>query len=77
MIYIDPVQLLVAPLLPVMAILFMMAWLYDLKTFRRRKRKDETIYRCTNCHRIYTEIHRIPLRRCPECDTLNEPIPRR
>lgn len=75
--YVDPLHLLLAPLLPALALLFMMAWLYDLKTFRRRKKKDETIYRCANCRRIYTDIHRIPLVRCPKCGIQNEPIPQR
>ncbi|HKL22501.1 MAG TPA: hypothetical protein VJ904_11895 [Tichowtungia sp.] len=77
MITIDPLQLIVIPLALVLAGLFFAAWLYDLKTFRRRKKKDETIYRCTDCKRIYTLIQRTPLARCPRCGKQNPAVRQR
>lgn len=74
---VDPLHLIVIPLALMLIGLFSAAWVYDIKTFRRRKRKDETIYRCLSCGRIYTDIHRIPLTRCPKCGKQNEPVPPR
>jgi len=75
--YVDPLQLFVVPLVLLLIGLLAAAWMYDLKTFRRRKRKDETIYRCTDCRRIYTGIQRIPLARCPACGKQNPPVRQR
>jgi len=74
---VDPLHLLIIPLTLTLIGLFAAAWMYDLKTFRRRKGKDETIYRCADCHRIYTDTHRTPLARCPNCGKSNEPAIRR
>lgn len=74
---VDPLYLLIIPLTLALTGLFVTAWLYDLKTFRRRKRKDETIYRCTDCQRIYTLIQRTPLARCPKCGKQNAAVRQR
>ena len=74
---VDPLQLIVLPLALALTGLFAAAWMYDLKTFRRRKRKEETIYRCTDCNRIYTSIHHTPLARCPRCGKQNPAVRQR
>ena len=74
---VDPLSFFVIPLALVLTGLFAAAWVYDIKTFRRRKSKDETVYRCVNCKRIFTDIHRTPLARCPNCGKQNEPVPAR
>lgn len=74
---VDPLQLIQVPLVIALAGLFLAALAYDLKTFRRRKSKDETIYRCADCRLIYIDIHRTPLARCPTCGKQNEPIRQR
>ena len=74
---VDPLHLFVIPLALMLTGLFAAAWVYDVKTFRRRKSKDETVYRCVDCNRIFTDIHRTPLSRCPKCGKQNEPVPPR
>ncbi len=74
---IDPLHLFVIPLILALVGLFAAAWVYDIKTFRRRKDKNKTLYRCTDCQRIFTDIHRIPLARCPKCGKQNEPVRQR
>lgn len=73
----NPLSFFVIPLALALTGLFAAAWIYDLKTFRRRKRKDETIYRCTDCQRIYTHIQRTPLARCPRCGKQNAAVRQR
>ena len=69
-----PVNLIVIPLAATLIFLFIAAFLYDLIIFRRRrKQKSKIIYQCSNCGRLYTAVHRIPLARCPECGTQNAP----
>lgn len=74
---IDPLQLFVIPLILALTGLFLAAWIYDLKTFRRRKKKDETLYRCTDCQSIYTSIHHTPIARCPGCGKQNPAVRQR
>ena len=71
---VDPLILITVPLLLCLGILLALATAYDVALFRRRKNKDESIYRCRDCRHIYTERHRTPLARCPQCGRPNEPI---
>ena len=71
---VNPLQLILIPLILTLVGLFLAALVYDIKTFRRRKSKDEAIYRCIDCRSIYTDIHRTPLARCPQCGKPNAPI---
>lgn len=71
---VDPLNLIVAPLVIALGLLFALAAAYDFVVFRRRRSKDESVYRCANCRHIYTELHRTPLARCPKCSTQNEPV---
>ena len=73
---IDPLSLIVVPLALALAVLIALAAAYDIVVFRRRKSKDESVYRCGSCRHIYTELHRIPLARCPKCGKQNEPARR-
>ncbi len=70
---IDPLSLIVVPLTLALGLLLLLATAYDVILFRRRKSKDESVYRCESCRHIYTEIHRTPLARCPKCGQQNEP----
>lgn len=70
---VDPLHLLIAPMALLLAALFGVAFLYDVQTFRRRKSKHETVYRCNGCHRIFTDEHRTPLARCPNCGEQTAP----
>ncbi len=69
----DPISLIVAPLALALGILLALATTYDIVVFRRRKSKDESVYRCARCRHIYTEHRRTPLARCPKCEHQNEP----
>lgn len=72
----DPATLIVLPLGMALGLLLLAAAIYDLLTFRRRRRhRDKVIYRCASCRRIYAEVHRTPLARCPACGQQNEPVP--
>ena len=70
---IDPLILIVVPLTLALGLLLLLATAYDVRLFRRRKSKDESVYRCESCRHIYTEVHRTPLARCPKCGQQNEP----
>ena len=70
---VDPLSLIVVPLTLALGLVFLLATAYDVILFRRRKSKDESVYRCGSCHHIYTEVHRTPLARCPKCRQQNEP----
>ncbi|MFA5688490.1 MAG: hypothetical protein WC959_05025 [Kiritimatiellales bacterium] len=75
MIRIDPLILITFPLAGALFFLLFAAVFYDIVVFRQRKRnKSKIIYHCTHCGYIYTEIRRIPLARCPECETRNPPF---
>ena len=71
---VDPLSLIVIPLVLALSLLFALAAAYDLIVSRRRKSKDESVYRCRDCRHIYTELRRTPLARCPKCGQPNEPI---
>lgn len=71
---IDPLTLFIVPMTLMLLALFLIAFAYDIQTFRRRKNKTETVYRCNICHHIYTGIQRIPLSTCPKCGHSNELI---
>ena len=71
---IDPLILFTMPLALILTSLFLVAFAYDMITFRRRKSKNETVYRCNLCHHIYTGTQRIPLSTCPKCGKQNELI---
>lgn len=68
---IDPLHLFVIPMGTALAFLFIAALLYDIRTFRRRKKKEESIYRCNDCRSIYTGTKHTPLARCPKCGKQN------
>ncbi len=70
---VDPLSLIVVPLALALGVLIALAAAYDIVVFRRRKSKDESVYRCGSCRHIYTELHRTPLARCPKCGQQNEP----
>ena len=71
---VEPLSLIVVPLSLALGLLLALAAAYDVIVFRRRKSKDESVYRCRGCLHIYTEIHRTPLSRCPKCGRQNEPV---
>lgn len=71
---VDPLSLIVVPLSLALGLLLALAAAYDLTVFRRRKSKDESVYRCRGCRLIYTEFRRTPLARCPKCGQQNEPV---
>ncbi len=68
-----PLSLIVVPLALALGALIVLATAYDVVVSRRRKSKDESVYRCSGCRHIYTELHRTPLARCPKCGQQNEP----
>jgi rRNA maturation endonuclease Nob1 len=74
---IDPLHLSVIPLALSLAALFLGAWLYDIRASRRRKKKEETVYRCMDCRRIYIGTHHTPLARCPKCGKQNAAVRQR
>ncbi len=74
--FVDPISLIMAPLALALGVLLALAAAYDVVVFRRRKSKDESVYRCGSCRHIYTELHRTPLARCPKCGHQNEPARR-
>lgn len=74
---VDPLQFIQIPLILTLTGLLLATMAYDLKTSRRKKSKDETVYRCSGCRGIYTDVHRTPLARCPKCGKQNEPVRQR
>lgn len=70
----DLFSILIAPLAIILVALLLIALIYDVLTFHRRKSKNETVYRCGACRNIYTGIHRVPLARCPKCGHSNAPV---
>jgi len=70
---IDPLTLLVIPMAILLIGLFIVALLYDLLTSRRLKNKNQTAYHCPDCRRIFTDEHRTPLSRCPNCGKQTAP----
>lgn len=72
---VDPIILLAIPLVLALTALFVAAAAYDFCTFRRRrKNRNEAVYRCDACRHIYTVPRRTPLSRCPKCERQNEPV---
>lgn len=70
---IDPLQLPAIILGSLLGGLLIAATLYDLRLSRRRKSKNETVYRCATCRRVYSLQRHTPLARCPHCGESNEP----
>lgn len=67
--------MIVFPLAVLLGLLLLAAAIYDIVTFRRRrKHRDKIIYRCAACGRIYALVQRKPLARCPGCNRPNEPV---
>lgn len=68
---VDVIHLLPLPLILTLAALLGLAVLYDLRTFKRHKKKEDAIYRCASCRRVYTTPRQTPLARCPVCGKQN------
>jgi rRNA maturation endonuclease Nob1 len=73
---IDPLHLLPVPLILALTGLLALAVAYDLLTFRHRKKKEEAVYRCAACRRVYTKPRHTPLARCPTCGRQNPSVHR-
>lgn len=72
---ISPQWMPVLPVAILLGLLLLAAAIYDIVTFRRRrKHRDKIIYRCSACGRIYALVQRKPLARCPGCRHPNEPV---
>jgi len=72
---VDPLSLFTIPLTLALAALFAAAIAYDFLVFRRRrKNRNQAVYRCDACRHIYTVPRRTPLARCPKCGKQNEPV---
>jgi rRNA maturation endonuclease Nob1 len=71
---VDPINLFAWTPVAALLLIFLAASFYDLTVFRRRRKKKKAIYRCSTCRRIYEELHRTPLARCPQCGQSNEPV---
>lgn len=71
---VDPLHLLPIPLILSLSALFALAAAYDLRTFKHRKKKDDAIYRCADCRRVYTTARHTPLARCPTCGKQNPSV---
>jgi rRNA maturation endonuclease Nob1 len=70
---IDPLLLPALILSCLLGGLLLAATLYDLRLSRRQKSKNETVYRCAACRRLYCLQRHTPLARCPHCGESNEP----
>lgn len=73
---VEPLSVLVLPMILALTALFAAAAVYDIRVFRRRKDRNKAVYRCEECRHIYTGLHLTPLARCTKCGRLNEPIRR-
>lgn len=73
---VDPLHLFALALILTLTGLLALAGVYDLRTFRRRRKKEEAIYRCIACRRVYTTPRHTPLARCPACGKQNPAIRR-
>lgn len=71
---IDPLHLIAFAVAGILVCLLGLSLGYEIRRFIWRKKKEQAVYRCHKCRRIYMELHRIPLARCPECGTQNKPI---
>jgi rRNA maturation endonuclease Nob1 len=70
---IDPLTLMMLTMAFFLITLLLLAGIYDLRTSKHKKSKDETVYRCSDCERTFTYVHRTPLARCPTCGKQNAP----
>jgi rRNA maturation endonuclease Nob1 len=70
---IHPLTLLMLSMVVALLVLTLLACIYDLRTCRHKKSKDETVYRCAECTRVFTATHRTPLAQCPECGKQSAP----
>lgn len=71
---IAPLLLFPLALILTLTALLALAIVYDLRTFQRRKKKDEAIYRCMSCRRVYATDRHTPLARCPACGKQNTAV---
>jgi len=68
--------LFLIPLALQFSVLLLLGWVYRRRGYRHRKTKKANIFRCVSCKHVYIDTHRIPLSKCPCCNTLNQVIRR-
>jgi len=64
------------PLFFLFMALLLLAWIYRKRGVRFEKTKKANIFRCVSCKHVYIDTRRVPLSKCPKCNTLNQVIRR-
>jgi uncharacterized C2H2 Zn-finger protein len=57
-----------------LAVLFLLALFYALRTRHHSIREKESIYQCAQCGHVYAFARDRPMDRCPRCNHLNEAV---
>ena len=68
--------LFLIPLAVYFLALLAMGWVYRKRGYRHVKTRKANIFRCDACHHVYIDTRKVPLSKCPKCNTLNEVIRR-
>ena len=68
--------LFLLPLTVQLTVLLLLGWFYRKRGYRRPRTLKTNIFRCTSCKHVYIDTRKVPLSKCPKCNTLN-PVIRR
>jgi predicted Zn-ribbon and HTH transcriptional regulator len=69
-------HLFLLPLTVQLTVLMFLGWFYRKRGYRQETKPKTNIFRCTSCKHVYIDTRRVPLSKCPKCNTLN-PVIRR
>ncbi len=69
-------HLFLIPLGVQLTLLLLLGWCYRRRGYRCPKTVKTNIFRCTSCKHVYIDTRKVPLSKCPKCNTLN-PVIRR
>lgn len=63
------------PLAVNLLVVSMVGLFYFIRRYEPHVRyANERIYRCAGCGHVYVDSRKMPLLRCPRCDSLNEAV---
>lgn len=68
--------LFLGPLALQLTVLLLLAWAYRKRGYRHPRTLKTNIFRCVSCKHVYIDTRKVPLSKCPKCNTLNQVIKR-
>ena len=69
-------HLFLIPLGVQLTVLMLLGWSYRKRGYHSPQTLKTNIFRCTSCKHVYIDTRKVPLSKCPKCNTLN-PVIRR